>query len=264
MKNCCPLVLPLAMAAVFTAMTGIPASAQTKAEAPACSTPAEFSRLGHSLTRTARRLASGEPLVIVAVGSSSTAGAGASSPAAAYPSRLEAELKTRFPGVPITVLNRGAGGEEASQMVARFETTVLSEHPDLVLWQLGTNAVLHDHMSGEAPLVKEGIRRLKAAGADVVLIDPQYCPKVLAKPDAERMVALIGAEAKAGSTGLFQRFAIMRHWHEVHGIPFETLLSPDGLHMNDWSYGCVAKLLAAAISEAARSPAIAGGPQTTR
>ena len=24
-------------------------------------------------------------------------------------------------------------------------------------------------------------------------------------------------------------------------MPFETFVSPDELHMNDWSYGCVAK-----------------------
>ena len=24
-------------------------------------------------------------------------------------------------------------------------------------------------------------------------------------------------------------------------MPFETFVSPDGLHMNDWSYACVAK-----------------------
>ena len=37
----------------------------------------------------------------------------------------------------------------------------------------------------------------------------------------------------------------MRNWREGENIPFEAFLSPDGIHMNDWSYGCVAKLLAA-------------------
>ena len=135
----------------------------------------------------ARRLASGEPITIVAFGSSSTAGAGASSPAATYPSRLEADLKTRFPGRTIKVLNRGVGGEDASQMLARMDRDVAPERPDLVLWQVGTNAVLSDHaLAGEAPPIREGIRRIKALGADIVLIDPQYAPKVLDKDhDAE-------------------------------------------------------------------------------
>jgi acyl-CoA thioesterase I len=80
--------------------------------APACSGPAELARFTHPLRHTARRLASGGPLVIVAIGSSSTNGAGASSPAASYPSRLAVELKQRFPGHDITVLNRGVNGEQ--------------------------------------------------------------------------------------------------------------------------------------------------------
>jgi hypothetical protein len=250
-------VWPLAL---VIAVLSSPASLNAQT-APACVAPAELTRLGHTLTRTARRLTAAEPLTIVAIGSSSTSGAGASSPAATYPARLEADLKARFPGVPIKVLNRGVGGEDASQMLARLDKDVAAEQPDLILWQVGTNAVLRDHaLAGEAPLIREGIRRLKATGADVVLVDPQYAPKVLAKPDAEGMVRLIGAEAKIGNIGLFQRFTVMRHWREVEGIPFETLLSLDGLHMNDWSYGCVARLLGIAIAEAVRSPAIAGSP----
>ena len=34
----------------------------------------------------------------------------------------------------------------------------------------------------------------------------------------------------------------------------KTFVSPDELHMNDWSYACVAKLLAAAIAAAATRP----------
>ena len=34
-------------------------------------------------------------------------------------------------------------------------------------------------------------------------------------------------------------------------IPFEAFISEDELHMNDWSYGCLAKLLGGAIAEAA-------------
>lgn len=250
------------LCAMVAAALSSPASlnAQTAPGMPACTAPAEFTRLGHTLTHMARRLASGEPITIVAFGSSSTAGAGASSPAATYPSRLEADLKTRFPGRTIKVLNRGVGGEDASEMLARMDRDVAPERPDLVLWQVGTNAVLSNHaLAGEAPLIREGIRRMKALGADIVLIDPQYAPRMLDKDhDAEGMVRLIGAEAQTGNIGLFQRSALMRHWRESQGIGFEMLLSPDGLHMNDWSYGCVARQLGIAIADAVRSPAMAG------
>jgi acyl-CoA thioesterase I len=239
----------------------LPASAQGSI---ACDGPSDVNRLDQPLRRTAARLRSGQPLTIVAVGSSSTSGAGASSSASSYPSRLEVELKGRFPTATIRVLNRGVGGEEVQDMLARFDIAVLAEKPDLVLWQVGSNTVLRGHSVITAfALIDEGLRRLKASGADVVLINPQFAPKVLVKADAEDMVDLITAAAKAENVGLFHRFAVMRHWHKTQKIPFETFLSPDGLHMNDWSYACVAKLLAATIAEAAtRATAVAGVPAT--
>jgi len=53
-----------------------------------------------------------------------------------------------------------------------------------------------------------------------------------------------------------RRFEVMRHWYDVDKIGFETFVSPDGLHMNDWSYACMAKGLGSAIAEAARRPVL--------
>lgn len=232
---------------------------QAAASAPACAAPSEFTRLEHPLVRTATRLAAGEPVTIVAIGSSSTFGAGASSPAHTYPARLESDLRARFPAARIRVVNHGVNGEDAKQMLARFEANVVAEKPDLVLWQVGTNAVLRDHaLEGEAPLLREGIRRLKAINADIVLLDSQYAPRVLAKKDIGGMINLMRTIAAEEKVGIFKRFAIMKHWHEIEKVSFETLLSPDGLHMNDWSYGCVAKLMSIALADAARTPATAG------
>jgi len=220
-----------------------------------CRAPAELARLNYPLRRAARRLANGDPLTIVAIGSSSTAGAGASSPAASYPSRLAVELKERFPGHDITVLNRGINGEDTEDMMARFSTDVIAAHPDLVLWQVGTNSVLRDHpLKSHSALLHEGIEQLKAARADVVLIDMQFAPRVLAKAETQDMEDQIALTAKEESVDLFRRFAVMRNWHEVQHIPFDAFVSPDALHMNDWSYGCVAKLLAGGITEAATRP----------
>lgn len=242
------------------ALTGGGVSRQASASStPVCDAPAHFTWLGHPLTRIAARLAQGMPVTIVAVGSSSTAGAGASSAAASYPSQLQLALRERMPAARITVINRGVNGEEAADMIARFDTTVLADKPDLVLWQVGTNAVLRDMVvDEEAPLIRGGIRKLKAAGADVVLVNPQFAPKVIEKYDIFSMVDLMGTTAKAEGAGLFQRFALMRYWVESDRLIFEQFLSPDGLHMNDWSYACVATVLADAIKAASGANVIAG------
>src|SRR5262249_57248624 len=102
--------------------------------------PADLTGLDLQLKRTARRLASRQLIVIVALGSSSTAGAGASSPAATYPSRLMVELAQRFPTQPIIVLNSGISGERAVDMLPRFDQSVAVERPGPVVGQRGANA----------------------------------------------------------------------------------------------------------------------------
>jgi acyl-CoA thioesterase-1 len=233
-----------------------PASASIPPLAPiACTAPAEFMHFDRPLLHTMRALGSGEPLTIVAIGSSSTAGAGASSAAMTYPSRLAVELHQHFPGHAITVLNRGVNGEETDEMMARFAKDVIAVHPQLVLWQVGTNSVLRDHpLNPHEAELHEGIEELKAADADVVLIDPQYSPAVIAKSETDGMVDQIAVEAKMENVDLFRRFAVMRNWYEVDHIGFDVFVSPDHLHMNDWSYGCLAKLLSVAIGEAATRP----------
>ena len=253
---------PGPVAAVATA----PASATAAARTAVCRVTTEQVRFDLPLVRTARLIASGAPIKIVALGSSSTYGAGASTSATSYPSRLAEELARHFPGHDIMVLNRGVNGDEAADMLARLDTAVIAEKPDLVLWQVGTNSVLRDKaVLPHASLLHEGLQRLKATGADVVLIDPQYAPRVVSKPNCEGMVSLIATAAKAEHVGVFHRFELMRRWRETEHLPFETFISADGLHMNDWSYACLAKALAIAIAEAATRPtATAIGPRVAQ
>ncbi|MGB7033912.1 MAG: SGNH/GDSL hydrolase family protein [Xanthobacteraceae bacterium] len=220
-----------------------------------CAAPADLTHFDRPLIHTMRRLAGGMPLIIVAIGSSSTAGAQASSPAATYPARLAVELRARFPGHDITVLNRGVNGEVTDEMMARFATDVIAAHPQLVLWQVGTNSVLRDKpLQAHSSQLRHGLDELKTAGVDVVLIDPQYAPKVLAKSETPAMVEQIALAAKKENVDLFRRFAVMRDWHEVRHLGFDVFVAPDALHMNDWGYACWAKLIGKAIAEAATRP----------
>ena len=241
----------LVCALCVAAAPGMPPAAAANVQPATCLAPTGLAHLDLPLPHVARRVAAGLPIKIVAIGSSSTAGIGASSTAASYPSRLEVELKARFPLLSITVLNRGVNGEEAAQMLARFDQAVTVEHPDLVIWQVGTNALLHaQDLARVADVVDQGFGRLKALGADVIVIDPQYAPRVIANPRTERLVELLAASAKKDDVAYFHRFALMREWSMTAHLPFDQFLSPDGIHMNDWSYGCLAKVLAVAITNA--------------
>jgi acyl-CoA thioesterase I len=226
-----------------------------KAPDPKCAVQADLAHFDQRLSRVALRLSGGDPIKVVAIGSSSTWGAGASSPAKSYPSRLEAELRQHFPDHPITVVNRGVNGEEATDMLARFATNVIAEDPHLVIWQVGTNSLLRDRpLDVRSKVLQDGIAQLKSRRMDVVLMDPQYVPRVLAKADHDAAVAQIASVAKEQKVGLMHRYDMMRHWHDIEHLGFETFVTSDGLHMNDWGYNCLASSLGVAIADAATRP----------
>ncbi len=210
-----------------------------------CLPPKRGAKSMGSLPHVAGKLASGQPVLIIAFGSSSTAGYGSTTPEYTYPNRLAAQLRRQYPGAEITVLNRGQGGEDAPEMMKRLQTSVIDMRPDLVIWQVGTNAVLRNLDPAEtAKLVEEGITRIQAVGADLVLVDPQYSPRVNEHAEsAGKMMKVLNKVAELRRVGVFPRFEVMKDWHEKQAIPIENFVIADGLHMSDWGYACFAQLL---------------------
>jgi lysophospholipase L1-like esterase len=210
-----------------------------------CLPPKGLSQSTGALPHVAAKLAARKPVVIVAFGSSSTQGYGATSPEFNYPNRLAAQLHRKYPAAAITVLNRGKGGEDARDMMKRLRTEVIDAKPDMVIWQVGTNAVLRNlDPASTVNTVEDGVATIQASGADLVLVDPQYAPAVNAKGEnASRMVGLLSKIAHYRHVGIFPRFEVMRDWHDRQSLPFDTFVTKDGLHMNDWGYACFAQLL---------------------
>jgi acyl-CoA thioesterase I len=243
------------LALLAAMLLAAPAAAAPDGES--CAAPHEMTRLRDGLARTATRIERHEKLTIVAIGSSSTAGYGATDPALNYPSQFAAELRRRLPAAPIDVQNKGISGETSVDMTARFDRDVLAAQPDLVIWQVGTNAVLRDlDIANYRRVVRDGLERLKSAGIDVVIMDLQFAPKVLAHPLYREMERSLAVLAKEQGVPVFRRFALMRNWLESGRLDFTTMLSPDGLHMNDLTYGCIGRILADAVIERAAPPIV--------
>jgi lysophospholipase L1-like esterase len=223
----------------------VAASAKISHTAPSCTVPQEMTHFTVGLPNTAAAIRSGKALVIVAIGSSSTKGDGASDPAHTYPAVLAEALRRRWPQLTLSVINKGVSGEIASQMLARFQDDVLAYHPQLIIWQTGTNQALRTgDIGGYADTIREGLSRLKATKTDVVLMDPQFAPRVIARPTHLFIVDSISAVAHDMNVAVFRRFAVMRHLISSGQYKMEDLISSDGLHMNDVSYSCIAHLLA--------------------
>jgi lysophospholipase L1-like esterase len=134
-------------------------------------------------------------------------------------------------------------------MLVRLEDDVLSEKPDLVIWQTGGNDAIHDvGVEKFKKFTRKGVARLQGAGVNVVLMDSQWLPKSERYPnyrvyqDATHQVA---AETGAGS---FRRYDAMKAWSEAGKLTQSDIIGTDGLHMVDASYYCLAVLLADGIT----------------
>jgi acyl-CoA thioesterase-1 len=225
-----------------------PGAPRASAGVDRCYAPEDITAFTTPLPRTAKRLAEGKSLTIVALGSSSTYGTGATRPEFAYPNRLATLLQARFPDAQIRVVNRGVGGEIGASTVERVARDVLPEKPDLVIWQVGTNDVLRD-LDPDEPMkaVRAGIAQMRRAGADVILMDVQYAPAVLMHARYREMEQALWVTARSAGVPLFRRFALMRDWAERGNMKMSVMLGPDHLHMTDASYDCLARQLSASI-----------------
>jgi acyl-CoA thioesterase-1 len=188
---------------------------------------------------------------VVAIGSSSTAGADGFLP---FPPMLEMLLRQKFYGRMIDVINRGVGGQEAPEELSRFESDAIGEAPQLLIWQVGTNAVYRcqDYSPDEvAAAIEVGLDRLSGLPMDVVLMDLQYT-RVLVDEivRSEDMVARIAAAGARAEVNVFRRFALMRRWNR-DGVPLQDLDDGGRLHTSTWATNCVAAALSEAIAVAA-------------
>lgn len=208
------------------------------------------------LPRVKEALDHNSELTIVAFGSSSTQGWHSSSIAQSYPAVLQAALSAALPAAHVAVINRGIGGQDAAEMVPRIEADVLEVRPTLVIWQVGANGAMKNRDPEEfRHFVADGVHMLRDNGIDVVLMDNQRAPLILASPLHEQIDQVLVDVAAQTGAGLFDRGALMDQW-QFSGHSYGEFISDDGVHHNDLGYRCVAQALASAILAGLNPPAL--------
>jgi acyl-CoA thioesterase-1 len=192
----------------------------------------------------------GLPNDILAIGSSSTEGIGASSPANTYPARLEAELEKQT-GADFDVKNAGIGGELAAKTLERLKSALKSGWARMVIWQVGTNdAIVGVDETVFRATVQAGIAAAQAARVPMMLIGPQFTMKAPDPVRYARFVQMIDDIGAADHIPVLSRYAFMKSWSGKSARTLSLLLSGDGLHMSDLGYRCLAHALAEAIEGA--------------
>ncbi len=252
------------VAAILMVLLGAGSARAQTPVAPAAETP-EHCRVPRSvfvdssrLNFTAKKIARGEPVTIVALGSSSTLGASASAPANAWPARLEADLRRRLPGRTFVVHNRGKARDDAEHMVQRLEADVIALKPTLVVWETGTaEAVRQMEIEPFVAHVQAGIDRIAHIGADVMLVTPQYSRETARLIAYQPYIEAMNGIGLRRDALLFPRFEIMRHWVESGQMQLDSLTPAQVAGMADRLYDCLGRQMARAI-------VIATEPEKTR
>ncbi|MDE2362722.1 MAG: SGNH/GDSL hydrolase family protein [Hyphomicrobiales bacterium] len=230
---------------------GLLAATGARAEdAPAlsaqCQAPAGDIAAPAPLPNFAAALAARKKVRVLAIGSSSTYGIGASSKSRSYPAQLHDILQKALAGEDVDIVNRGVSGEVASTTAERLRSEVAIDRPDLVLWQLGTN----DALSRVPPdqfeqTVRSTIGWLKADKIDVVLVGLQYTPKFSRDQNYTEIRDTLFKIASEENVLYIRRFDAMRFIAKARATP--TMMSSDDFHLNDLGYRCMAEHIAQAV-----------------
>ncbi|MCB8819517.1 SGNH/GDSL hydrolase family protein [Microvirga rosea] len=200
------------------------------------------------LSAISRKLNRHEPVRILAIGSSSTEGVGASRPDRAYPAQLQADLSEVWHET-VTVVNAGIGGETATMTVERLEAALRAGGYDLVIWQVGTNDAVAGVAEGSfRALLERGISAAKTSGTELILLDQQYFPTIRDPARYERFVQLVGVVGEERRVPVFSRYAMMKQWGERSTEDLRSMLSSDSFHMSDKGYDCLASRVASDIA----------------
>ncbi len=219
----------------------------------------------------AKRVSAQTGLKVLAIGSSSTRGIGASTPQHAYPARFETNLERQF-GADVDVVNAGVNGETADAAMARLEERVTAEKFDLVVWQVGTNdAVKGADEDAFRAFVELGVKLVKSKQTEIVLLDPQFFPSVKDPVRYERFVKIIETVGSETGTPVLSRYKLMKDWAQKAPESLRTMLSGDGFHMSDRGYACLATAMSRAVIDLIappapqrdqRQPAVASAPRS--
>lgn len=213
---------------------------------PPCAAPDVDIAAPAALPHVAAVLGKRGTLKILAIGSSSTAGVGATSKGNSYPSQLETILEHALRGIDIQIINRGVTGEVAEVTADRIRSEVAINKPDLVLWQLGTNDALirvpPDEFETE---VRDLLRWLKDNDIDVVLVGLQYTTRLARDPSYAAIRASLQRVATEEGVLYVRRYDAMRFITQAHANL--QLMARDNFHLSDLGYQCMAEHVAHAL-----------------
>ena len=240
----CFMGLALAVAAGLWA--AFPACAE---EAPAvCDVPSSLLLTESALPKVADTVKSGHPLDILVIGSRSSSIP--QSEGSAYPARMQAALKEALPHVTVNLTVEIQAKTTAEDASSGFAKLLEAKKPTLVVWQTGTvDAMRSVDPDDFHSAVDEGVVALQNAGADVILINPQYSPRTETMISLPPYIDNMRAVAQQHDIPLFDRFAIMHQWNDDG--EFDLFSTSHGPGLAKRVHDCLGRALSKFVIDAA-------------
>jgi len=215
-----------------------------------CDVPNSLLETESPLPKVEAAVKAGQPLDILVIGSRSSTIGSSDTTGIAYPARLQVALKDRLSQLAVNVSVEIQAKKTAEEAASGFVKSMEGKRPTLVIWQTGTvDAMRSIDPDDFRKAVDEGVDALQKAGADVILINPQYSPRTETMISVPPYLDNMRAVAQAHEIPMFDRFGIMHQWNDQGD--FDLFGAHHGLDMAKRVHDCLGRALASFVISAA-------------
>jgi acyl-CoA thioesterase I len=208
-----------------------------------CAAPDSFAVSDEKLEHVAEALRPGGTLGILALGSATMVGSGTDN--SSFPYRMAQDLRAAVPGVTVTLEVRGGRGMTAADMLALLREELTKGHYQLVIWQTGTVEAVRNLPPEEfLDTLTEGAGAVEQAGADLVLVDPQFSRFLRAHANVDPYEEVLQQVAGLSGVVLFRRYDLMETWADDDRIDLEHAPRTRRQQTVALLHGCIGAFLA--------------------
>ena len=239
--------LTLVLVCLAITLAAQPLRAQDASQS--CEVPDSLLATESPLPKVADAIKTGKLDVLVVGSRSSTI---VSADSSAYPARLQTALKEALPKLNVNLAVEIQVKKTAEEAATSFQKLLEARKPTLVIWQTGTVDAMRSIDPDEfRSAVSDGVVALRKAGADVVLINPQYSPRTETMISVPPYIDNLRAVAQEHDVPLFDRFGIMHYWNDQGD--FDLFSATHGIDLAKRVHDCLGRALSKFIVDAAHA-----------
>ncbi len=172
----------------------------------------------------------------------------------AFPQQMATAIEKAVPGLTVKVTVRGGRGLSATDQLQLLTDMLGQEKFQLVLWQTGTVEAVRNFPPSEfAQTLSEGAEKVADAGADLVLIDPQFSRFLQTNSNIDPYEQAFQVVGAMPSVLLFHRFDLMRSWVNDGQVDLERTPKANRLVAVEQLHACLGVQLARLVLGGTRS-----------